>query len=283
MKVDVEGFEPGKVLTSEGPLEADLVVLGIGVRPRSELAAAAGIEIGVADAIRVDDRQATSVEGVWSAGDCAESTHLVTGQPVYIALGTYANRHGRVAGLNMAGGDVRSPHVLGTAITKLCQLGIAITGLTERAAVEAGFDAVAATIDATTKAGYFSDAEQVTVRMTAERGTGRLLGAQILGADTAAKRIDTVATAITAGMTVDAGGRPRPRLRAAVLLGVGPGGGGRQGGDEARVTPSRSREGSAHDDASNGGELRASPVAPSSATPTTSPIGSRPTVGSAGP
>ena len=203
VKVDVEGFEPGKVLTSEGPLGVDLVVLGIGVRPRSELAAAAGIETGVADAIRVDDRQATSVEGVWSAGDCAESTHLVTGQPVYIALGTYANRHGRVAGLNMAGGDVRSPHVLGTAITKLCRLGIALTGLTERAAAEAGFDAVAATIDATTKAGYFADAERVTVRMTAERGTGRLLGAQILGGGAVAKRIDTVATAITAGMTVE--------------------------------------------------------------------------------
>ena len=202
-KVVVEGFEPGKVLTSDGPFEADLVVLGIGVRPRSELAAAAGIELGVADAIRVDDRQATSIDGIWSAGDCAESTHLVSGQPVYIALGTYANRHGRVAGLNMAGGDFRSPHVLGTAITKLCRLGIAVTGLTERAATEAGFDAVAATINGTTKAGYFSDAEQVTVRMTAERGTGLLLGAQILGGGTVAKRIDTVATAITAGMTVE--------------------------------------------------------------------------------
>ena len=201
-KVDVEGFEPGQVITSEGPLEADLVVLGIGVRPRSELAAAAGIEIGVADAITVDDRQATSVDGVWSAGDCAASTHLVTGQPVYIALGTYANRHGRVAGLNMAGGELRSPPVLGTAITKLCQLGIAITGLTERAAADAGLDAFSATIDTTTKAGYFSDAEPVTVRLTAERDTGRLLGAQIIGADSAAKRIDTVATAITAGMTV---------------------------------------------------------------------------------
>ena len=103
----------------------------------------------------------------------------------------------------MAGGDVRSPHVLGTAITKLCRLGIALTGLTERAAAEAGFDAVAATIDGTTKAGYFADAERVTVRMTAERGTGRLLGAQILGGGTVAKRIDTVATAITAGMTVE--------------------------------------------------------------------------------
>jgi NADPH-dependent 2,4-dienoyl-CoA reductase/sulfur reductase-like enzyme len=201
--VGVTGFEPGRVLTSEGPIDADLVILGIGVKPRSGLAKEAGIELGVADAVRVDDHQATSAEAVWSAGDCAESIHLLTGQPTYIALGTYANRHGRVAGLNMVGGDVRSPPVLGTAITKLCSLGIAITGLSERQAVEAELDAISVTVDTTTHAGYLPGAEPLTVRLTVERRTGRLLGAQILGGSTAAKRIDTVAVAITAGMTVD--------------------------------------------------------------------------------
>jgi NADPH-dependent 2,4-dienoyl-CoA reductase/sulfur reductase-like enzyme len=200
--VTVEGFEPGKVLTSDGELEADLVVLGIGTRPRSGLAAAAGIQLGANDAVHVDDHQATTTDGVWSAGDCAESRHLVTGQPVHIPLGTYANRHGRVAGLNMAGGDAVSPAVLGTAITKLCELELALTGLTEHRAREAGFDAVAVTIDTTTRAGYLPDAGKMIVRLTVERGSGRLLGAQIVGGPGAAKRIDTLATAITAGMTV---------------------------------------------------------------------------------
>jgi NADPH-dependent 2,4-dienoyl-CoA reductase/sulfur reductase-like enzyme len=178
------------------------VILGIGVRARSELAQAAGIDVVVNGAIRVDDRQATSAPHVWSAGDCASATHLLTGQPVHYALGTYANRHGRVAGINMAGGDARSKPVLGTAITKLCSLEIALTGLRHDEAGDAGFDAVATTIDATTVAGYFPRATPMTIRLVAERGTGRLLGAQIVGGPGAAKRIDTVATAITAGMTV---------------------------------------------------------------------------------
>jgi NADPH-dependent 2,4-dienoyl-CoA reductase/sulfur reductase-like enzyme len=198
----VEGFEPDAVVTADGPVPADLVILGVGVRPRSDLAAAAGIELGANDAIRVDERQATTTPHVWAAGDCATSTHLVTGQPVHIPLGTYANRHGRVAGINMAGGAARSRPVLGTAITKLCTLEIGLTGVRLDAAREAGLDAVATTIDATTVAGYLPHATPMTIRLVAERGSGRVLGAQIVGGPGAAKRIDTVATAITAGMTV---------------------------------------------------------------------------------
>ena len=150
----------------------------------------------------VDERQASSTAGVWSAGDCATSTHLVTGKPVHIALGTYANKHGRVAGINMAGGDARSPRVLGTAITKLCSLEIALTGLRLSQALEVGFDSVATTVDTTTVAGYLPYAAGMTIRLVSDRGTGRLLGGQIIGGPGSAKRIDTVATAITAGMTV---------------------------------------------------------------------------------
>jgi NADPH-dependent 2,4-dienoyl-CoA reductase/sulfur reductase-like enzyme len=198
----VEGFEPKAVVTGDGPIDADLVILGIGVRPRSELAADAGIKLGVKDAIRVDARQATSAAHVWSAGDCAETTNLVSGQPGHIALGTYANRHGRVAGLNMAGGHARSPGVLGTAITKLCALEVGLTGLRLEPARDAGIDAFATTIDTTTAAGYLPTAAAMTVRLVAEHGTGRVLGAQIIGGPGSAKRIDTVATAITAGMSV---------------------------------------------------------------------------------
>jgi NADPH-dependent 2,4-dienoyl-CoA reductase/sulfur reductase-like enzyme len=200
---DVEGFESARVLTSEGPIPADLVVLGMGVRPRSELAAEAGIALGVHDAVHVDGCQATSAPHVWAAGDCAEATHLVTGAQVHVPLGTYANHHGRVAGINMAGGDARSSRVLGTAITKLCALEVALTGVRLDQAREASLDAIATTVDTTTAAGYLPHASSMTVRMVAERGTGRLLGAQIVGGPGAAKRIDTVATAITAGMTVD--------------------------------------------------------------------------------
>jgi NADPH-dependent 2,4-dienoyl-CoA reductase/sulfur reductase-like enzyme len=198
----VEGFEPDGVVTGDDKLAADLVILGIGVRPRSELAAAAGITLGPKDAIHVDARQATSAPHVWSAGDCAETRNLVTGKPGHIALGTYANRHGRVAGINMAGGDASSPGVLGTAITKLCALEVGLTGLRLSQAEEAGIDAFATTIDSTTIAGYLPDASPMTVRMVAEHATGRVLGAQIIGGPGSAKRIDTVATAITAGMSV---------------------------------------------------------------------------------
>ncbi len=198
----VTGFEPDAVLTADDSIPADLVILGLGVGPRSDLAAAAGIELGVKDAIRVDDRQATSTPHVWAAGDCATSTHLVTGEEVHIALGTYANRHGRVAGINIAGGNVRSKRVLGTAISKLCALEIGSTGVRLEPARAAGLDAVATTVDTTTVAGYLPHATQMTVRLVAERGTGRVLGAQIIGGPGSAKRIDVVATAITAGMTV---------------------------------------------------------------------------------
>ena len=139
---------------------------------------------------------------VWAAGDCADATHLVTGRSVHIALGTYANRHGRVAGINMAGGDARSRPVLGTAATKLCDLEIALTGVRETRPPTAGIDAVTVSIDATTSAGYFPDAAAHDRAAGGRAGTGRVLGAQIVGGPGSAKRIDTVATAITAGMTV---------------------------------------------------------------------------------
>jgi NADPH-dependent 2,4-dienoyl-CoA reductase/sulfur reductase-like enzyme len=201
--VKVLGFEPGTVLTDQGAIEADLVVLGIGTLPRADLGAAAGLETGVKGAIVVDDRQRTSVAGVWAAGDCATSTHLVTGEQVHMALGTYANRTARVAGINIGGGDARSPGVLGTAVTRLCDLEIGRTGLSTFEAERAGLDATSSTIEATTRAGYYPGAEPLTVRLISEQGSGRVLGGQIVGGTGAAKRIDVIATAVTAGMTID--------------------------------------------------------------------------------
>ena len=199
----VTGFEPGSVQTADRPLAADLVVLGLGVAPASGLASDAGLETGAKEAVVVDPRQRTSAEGVWAAGDCCQSFHLVSRRPVHLPLGTVANKQGRVAGINLGGGYATFPGVVGTAVTKVCSTEVARTGLNEREATAAGLGYETARIESSTRAGYFPGAGRITVKMLAERRTGRLLGAQVVGAEGAAKRIDVVATAITAGLTVD--------------------------------------------------------------------------------
>lgn len=198
----VEGFEDGRVLTPSGPVRADMVVLGLGVAPSAGLAEEAGLELGTRGSIRVNRRQQTSVEGVWAAGDCAETYHRVSQRRIHIALGTVANKTARVAGVNLGGGYATFPGVVGTAITKICGTEVARTGLSTAEAERAGFSVVSRTIEATTIAGYMPEAEQMAVKAIAEKGTGRLLGMQIVGGAGAAKRIDTAATALTAEMTV---------------------------------------------------------------------------------
>ena len=182
-------------------IQADLVVLGLGSRPEVELAEAAGIPLGPTGAIAVDEMQRTRVEGVWAAGDCAEAAHRVTGRPTNFHLGTVANKTGRVAGINLGGGEASFPGTLGASITRVCDTEIASVGFRESQARTEGFDAVAGTAHGTTTAGYMPEARPMTIRAVAERTTGRLLGAQIVGGAGAAKRIDVFATAIWNGMT----------------------------------------------------------------------------------
>lgn len=200
--VGAKGFENGNVQTEAGEVRADVVVLGIGVAPNSALARDAGLALGVRDSIRVDRRQQTSAEGVWAAGDCCESTHLVSGRPVHVALGTIANKQSRVAGINIGGGYATFGGVVGTAITKICNVEVARTGLSAREAIEAGFLFHSTVIEANTRARYLPESPPATVKLLSERGTGRLLGGQIVGEEGAGKRIDVLATALTAGMTV---------------------------------------------------------------------------------
>jgi NADPH-dependent 2,4-dienoyl-CoA reductase/sulfur reductase-like enzyme len=200
----VTGFEPGAVhLESGESLNADLVVLGLGVEPNTELAADAGVELGVKNSIRVNTRQQSNIDNIWAAGDCCESHHLVSRRPVHIALGTVANRQARVAGINLGGGYATFPGVVGTAVTKICATEIARTGLNEKEAKEAGLEYIVAKIKATTRAGYFPGAKPIVVKLIAERTTARLLGAQIVGEEGAGKRIDAMAVALTAGMSVE--------------------------------------------------------------------------------
>lgn len=189
------------VETEAGPIAADLVIIGLGVRANADLARAAGIGLGAAGGILVDDRMRTDTPHVWAAGDCVESRHRVTGRSVLVALGTHANKQGRVAGTNITGGQAAFGGVLGTAITKFQHVEIARTGLTEREAAAAGFGALAVTTEASSRASYYPGAQPMKIKLVVERGTGRLLGAQIVGGEGAGKRIDVLATALWNGMT----------------------------------------------------------------------------------
>jgi NADPH-dependent 2,4-dienoyl-CoA reductase/sulfur reductase-like enzyme len=201
--VDAEGRARAVVTASGRELPADLVVLGLGVRPNVRLAQEAGIPLGTSGGIAVDQRMRTPVDGVWAAGDCVESRHRLSGQRVVVALGTHANKQGRVAGINIGGGYATFPGVIGTAVTKVCNLEAARTGLSSAEAEAAGYSFVKAAVDSTTKAGYFPGAEPIRVTMIAERRSGRLLGAQVVGREAAAKRIDALAICIWNEMTVD--------------------------------------------------------------------------------
>lgn len=183
---------------------ADVVVLGIGVRPETTLAVAAGLPVGAHGGLLTD--LAMRVRGhddIWAGGDCVEVLDLVSGQERHIALGTHANKHGQVIGSNAGGGYATFPGVVGTAISKVCDLEIARTGLREKDARRVGLRYETVTVESTNSAGYFPGAALMTVKMIAERRTGRLLGVQIVGREGAAKRVDVAAVALTARMTVE--------------------------------------------------------------------------------
>lgn len=181
---------------------AELVVLAIGVRPNVELAVEAGIELGRTGAIRVNDRMETNLAGVYAAGDCAETTHLISGSPAYLPLGTTANKMGRVAGSNAAGRRDRFPGVVGTMIVALRGLAVGVTGLSAVQARHAGFDPVAVRIEAPDRSRYLG-ARPTAVELVADRRSGRLIGGSVIGEQGVAGRINVIATALTANMPLE--------------------------------------------------------------------------------
>ncbi|MEU4682781.1 FAD-dependent oxidoreductase [Streptomyces xinghaiensis] len=192
------------VRTREEEYPADLVVLGLGVRPETRLAREAGLPLGTSGGLLTDlAMRVRGEENIWAGGDCVEVLDLVSGRTRHIALGTHANKHGQVIGSNVGGGYATFPGVVGTAVSKVCDLEIARTGLLEAQARRAGLDFVTVTIESTSRAGYYPGARPMTVKMLAERRTGRLLGVQIVGREGAGKRVDVAAVALTAGMTVE--------------------------------------------------------------------------------
>lgn len=187
--------------TPSDEIATDLVVLGVGTQPRSALAEAAGIPLGETGAVAVDHAQQTKIDGIYAAGDCAEAWHRVKERWVNFHLGTIANKAGRTAGINLAGGNARFPGVVGTAITRICGTEVARTGLSQREADEIGMDVRTETIEASTRAGYMPNSGRMRVKLLSERASGRIVGGQIVGDETAGKRIDVIAAAVTARLT----------------------------------------------------------------------------------
>lgn len=191
------------VTTDQKNLPADFVLMGLGVRPNSGLAAQAGIPVGETGGIKINNRMQTEIPGIWSAGNCTESFHLVSRRPFFLALGTVANKQGRVAGINIAGGHATFPGVVGTAMVKVFDWEVARTGLQEKELQPLGLSYVSAKIESQTRARYYPGTGPITVKILAEKGSGRLLGGQIVGKEGAGKRIDVLAAALQGGMTVE--------------------------------------------------------------------------------
>ena len=179
-----------------------MVVLSAGFKPNVELGTGTGVETGRTGAIRTDEHMETSLRGVYAAGDCAEVTHLVTGRPTYIPLGTTANKTGRVAGANAAGARERFAGVVGTSIVGIFGMGFATTGLSAAEARAEGFSPVSARIEAQGRPRYF-DGKKTTVELVADRTSRRLLGGSVIGEEGAAGRIDVIATALSARLRVE--------------------------------------------------------------------------------
>ncbi len=191
------------VVTDQGKLPADMVVLAVGVRPNVKLAQDAGLEIGSTGAIKVDDHMRTSDPDVYAAGDCVESVDLVTGQPCFVPLGSTANKQGRVAAMNICGGEDAFPGVLGSSVCKVFDYCVARTGLTETAAKQRGYEVTTAMAPGPDRAHYMPSAVPLLLKLVVDSRTRRLLGVQAVGPGAGDKRIDVAAMAITAGMTVD--------------------------------------------------------------------------------
>ncbi|AEH39399.1 FAD-dependent oxidoreductase [Halopiger xanaduensis] len=206
LETAVSGFggddRVGTVELEDETVPADVAIVGVGVAPNTDLAERAGIELGPTGAIATDEYGRTNDRHVYAAGDCAEATNVVTGEPDHVPLALTANRAGRAIGQTVTGDPTPTGGTAGTAIVKAFELGAARTGIVdEDQAREAGFDPVSVTISASTRAHYYPDGAELTVTLVADRESGRLLGGTVVGRE-GAKRIDTVATALTSGMTV---------------------------------------------------------------------------------
>jgi len=183
--------------------DTDFVIIAVGVRPNVEVAVDAGIELGVTGAIKVNNKMQTNIADIYAAGDCVEKTMIVSKTPVWIPLGSTANKEGRCAAINICDGDDTFDGILGSAVTRYFGFTMSITGLTEKQAVKLGYEPVSVTVTKSDKVGYMPNAKNITIKLVADKKTRNLLGAQGIGCGDVDKRVNTVATGLIQPMTAD--------------------------------------------------------------------------------
>lgn len=198
---DMDGVK--HVRTSSGmEFEADFVVLCAGVRPNVEIAIDAGVAIGETGAIKVNEKMETNIEDIYACGDCVEENLLITNSKIWLPLGTNANKEGRVAAINACGGSDAFRGVLGSAVTRCLSLSMSMTGLNEKKAKQIGIEPISAVVTKNDKVGYMPDVNNITLKLVADKKTGKLLGCQGIGAGDADKRVNSITSALLAGLTV---------------------------------------------------------------------------------
>ena len=199
---DNEGVK--SVRTGSGrEIPVDFVVLCAGVVPNTEIARDAEIAIGETGAIKVNERMETNIPDIFACGDCVEENLLITNTKIWLPLGTNANKEGRVAAINACGGDEKFYGVLGSAVTRCLSLTMSMTGLTVKKAEQLGIETISTTVTKNDKVGYMPDVNNITLKLIANKSTGKLLGCQGIGAGDADKRVNTVTSSLLAGLTVD--------------------------------------------------------------------------------
>ena len=198
---DIDGVKSVKTGTGK-VFDTDFVVLCTGATPNVEIAKDAGIDLGVTGAIKVNEKMETSIKDVYACGDCVEEHLVVSNSKIWLPLGSNANKEGRTAAINACGGDDKFFGVLGSSVTRCLDLTMSMTGLTEKRAAMLGYTPVSVTVTKNDKVGYMPNVNNITLKLIADYNTGKLLGAQAVGAGDADKRINALAAALLGGMTV---------------------------------------------------------------------------------
>jgi NADPH-dependent 2,4-dienoyl-CoA reductase/sulfur reductase-like enzyme len=192
------------VLTIKGSgFETEMVVICAGVKPVVDIAEEAGIALGITGSIKVNSRMETNIPDIYACGDCVEKINIISNTPVWVPLGSTANKEGRVAAVNLCGGIEDFEGILGSAVTRYMDLNISMTGLSEKLAQKLGYDTVSVVVTKKDKAGYMPEVENITLKLIADRRSHRILGAQAIGCGDADKKINSISTGLINRVTVE--------------------------------------------------------------------------------
>lgn len=192
------------VVTAKGSgFETDMVVIAAGVRPVVNMTQEAGISIGTTGAIKVNSRMETNLPDIYACGDCAEKVNMISNTPMWVPLGSTANKEGRIAAINACGGVEDFEGILGSAVVRYRGMSMSMSGLTEKEAQKLGFDTVSIVITKRDKAGYMPEVQNVTLKLVADRRSHKILSAQAIGSTDADKKVNTISVGLIRGMTVE--------------------------------------------------------------------------------